>query len=39
MLKVRTAVLNGTFERDHRAAARSRQFPYLRSVELHRPQL
>jgi hypothetical protein len=39
MLKVRTAVLNYTFDRDHRAVIRSREYPYLRDVELHRPQL
>jgi hypothetical protein len=39
MLKVRTAVLNGTLDRDHRAVIRSRDYPYLRDVELHRPHV
>jgi hypothetical protein len=39
MLKVRTAVLNDTFDRDHRIAIRSRQYPYLRDIELHRPHI
>jgi hypothetical protein len=39
MLKVRTAVLNNTFDRDHRAVIRSRKYPYLRDVELHRPHV
>jgi hypothetical protein len=40
LLKVRTAILNNTFDRDHRAVIRPREYPYLRrDVELHRPQL
>jgi hypothetical protein len=32
MLKLRTAVLNNTLERDHCLAIRSRPFPYLRDA-------
>jgi hypothetical protein len=39
MLKVRTAVLNHTLDRDHRLASRSRRYPYLRDAELHRPHI
>jgi hypothetical protein len=39
MLKVRTVVMNGTFERDHVAAAASRRLPYLPDPELHHPQV
>jgi hypothetical protein len=39
MLKVRTAVLDGTLDRDHRVANRSRSYPYLHDVELHRPHI
>jgi hypothetical protein len=37
MLKVRTAVMNGTFDRDHASAARTRKLPYPRVTDLQRP--
>jgi len=39
MLKVRTAVTNGTFDRDHAAAARSHRLPCQQIADLHRPQV
>jgi hypothetical protein len=39
MLKVRTAVLNDTIDRDHCVANRSRIYPYFRNIELHRPPI
>jgi hypothetical protein len=39
MLKVRTAVLNDTFDRDHRIPIDPDRTPYVRDIELHRPHV